>query len=92
MDIKLNDDPGFEIPGDDPMDQNRHCFKKGRHEFMGGPIVYEQGSGYKYKALNPQTYMMEEKTLYNQERKVNGGKFYRIDHEAIKLGVDVDEY
>jgi hypothetical protein len=28
----------------DPWDEARHMWKKGRLEFMGGPIVYEQGN------------------------------------------------
>ena len=79
MDIKINDDPGFETPGSDPMDQARHCFKKGRLEFMGGPIVYEQGQN--YKGL-----------MNNNRRRLSSPDLSTSDPIARELGVDVQEY
>jgi hypothetical protein len=30
------------IISEDTLDRNRHILRKGRLEFMGGPVVYEQ--------------------------------------------------
>ena len=35
----------FGEPELDAMDRARHVFKKGRLEFMGGPVYYTQGNG-----------------------------------------------
>lgn len=78
MDIKINEDPGFEIPGDNPQEINRHIFKKGRHEAMGGPTFYTQGHGY-----GP----------YKNQNRIHGfppsGRFR--DAVADELGVDDQE-
>jgi len=93
MEIEMNEDPGFEIPGDDPMDIARHRFRKGRFEFMaGGPIIYEQGHGYKMREFNIDTMQPEEKTCVNQTR-YRGYAPGDAMHDPIakELGVDVQE-
>lgn len=41
--IRIQLTPG--MTPDEKMERNRHVFKKGRLEFMGGPVYYEQGHG-----------------------------------------------
>lgn len=75
----MNEDPGFETPGSDPLDINRHLFKKGRLEFMGGPVYFEQGQN-----VNG---------LMNNERRCNMAypMSYKVDQIAQDLGVDTTE-
>ena len=40
--IKIADVPSSELPIKDEMDRARRVFKKGRMEWMGGPVYYEQ--------------------------------------------------
>jgi len=79
MEIKLNEDPGFETPGSDTLDINRHLFKKGRLEFMGGPVYYEQGQNVK--------------GLMNNERRCTYAypMGYKADPMAQDMHVDTTE-
>jgi hypothetical protein len=63
----------------DPLDRGRHVFRKGRFEWMGGPVFYEQGAnGYGFE---------------NNNRKVNRTYPMNFDGDeiAIELGSDVTE-
>jgi len=89
MKIEMNDDPGFETPGSDPLDINRHLFKKGRLEFMGGAVYYEQGQN----VTSGASLFSEGKKLMNNERNCNyaypmGAK---TDPMAHDLQVDITE-
>lgn len=78
--IPINNDPGFEIPGDDPLDIARHRFRKGRFEFMGGPVIYTQCHGYD--------------GMMNNERKrsmFSPASNWTNDPISVELGVDVQE-
>jgi hypothetical protein len=65
-------------PEMDALDRARHCFRKGRLEFMGGPIVYEQGNGIPGYENN------ERHMRYAPQSVLQ-------DPEAEKLQVDVTE-
>lgn len=62
----------------DPLVRGRHVWKKGRLEFMGGPIVFDQGHGIPGYEAN------ERKVMYPPL-----GIFQ--DPVARDLGVDVTE-
>ena len=61
----------------DNMDRNRHVFTKGRLEFMGGPIAYEQGHGIP--------------GFEDQERKIVDKDNPHLDPVVKALGVDLED-
>jgi len=62
----------------DDLIRARHVWKKGRYEFMGGPITYTQGHGVP--------------GYENQERKMGRPPLgVNNDPMALALGVDIQE-
>lgn len=90
---KIIDLTGFPLPPpqpEDPLDRARHVFKKGRLEFMGGPLTYIQGHGAEIRVFNKETGQMENKELKENERVCQYPPLgSNQDPEAEKLGVDI---
>lgn len=80
-------------PQEDDLDKARHCFKKGRLEFMGGPVYFEQGQDYTYDQMNQKTFQMEKVTLTDNNRKrvPTYPMAANIDPIALELEVDATE-
>jgi hypothetical protein len=91
--IPLNDDtPPSELPVRDEMDEGRRCFKKGRLEFMGGPVYFEQAHDYEVKGMNMETLAMETERIMDNNRKMGYGPMSANNDDIAKdLGVDITE-
>jgi hypothetical protein len=91
--IEIANPPTSELPIKDDLDQARRVWKKGRMEWMGGPVYFEQGNKYSYKKFDPMTGQMEEEELINNDRdcKYAYPMGLKTDPMAHDLGVDTTE-
>jgi hypothetical protein len=75
----------------DPLDKGRNLFKKGRLEFMGGPVYFEQGNNSQITEWN-MTDGMVTRELTNQDRCQGSGPMkVKSDPMIEDLGLDTTE-
>lgn len=86
--VHLADPPTSELPVEDKLDQGRRIFKKGRLEFMGGPVYYEQGHDGEASGIMSGIEYME-----NNNRHCNYAYPMGVNNDpiGIDLGVDITE-